>query len=84
MYFMHTCQPPCNFFIWNWFLVKIVNFKKKKNEKKQKCIFVGGLLYIGAEISALQKNLENGKLGSKVPSTDQNKIFSLIPAKFDN
>ena len=53
-------------------------------KKNKKCIFVGGLSYIGAEISAHQKILENGKLGSKVPSADQNKIFSLIPAKFDN
>ena len=49
--------------------------KKKKMKKNKKCIFVGGLSYIGAEISAHQKNLENGELGSKVPSADQKKKF---------
>ena len=39
---------------------------------------------MGAEISANQKNLEIGKLRSKLPSASQNNIFSLILPKFDN
>ena len=60
-------------------------FLKKKQilkEKKNSC--VGKFSYVGAEISAHQKNLEIGKLRSKLPSASQNNIFSLIPPKFDN
>ena len=45
---------------------------------------MGKFSYVGAEISAHQKNLEIGKLRSKLPSASQNNIFSLIPPKFDN
>jgi hypothetical protein len=45
---------------------------------------VGKFSYVSAEISAHQKNLEIGKLRSKLPSACQNYIFSLIPPKFDN
>ena len=45
---------------------------------------MGKFSYVGAEISAHQKNLEIGKLRSKLPSASQNNIFSLIPPKFHN
>ena len=45
---------------------------------------MGKFSYVGTEISAHQKNLEIGKLRSKLPSASQNNIFSLIPPQFDN
>ena len=57
---------------------------KKKIFEKKKNSCVGKFSYVGAEISAHHKNLEIGKLRSKLPSASQNNIFSLISLKFDN